>query len=547
MEHVYRPGSQSGHRYEWLAVPVFLVFLTLFWCFPSRDYTAVDGAVRCIGVFKDKNLLFHGNNHLLYPFWIGRWAALAGAMGIKAANAFQFMRISQAMNGLLGAAAIAILYGILQLLVEYQIALLCTALFGLSTAVLLHATNSAEPVSGLFFALLAMRVLIEGLRRNSRSILVASGICLALALASYQGMGIVAGVCAFACFWWVENRDGKSLFGIPVSLLWITVGGLAGVCGIYGSAYFHEGIPIAQMPHQFLSLGGAPEVYSGFTVSRFVNVPFGLLRNWFGAVPAGYSGIRALLHNPQRAFWLPAALAGLLVIGGIAWLVSKALWRLTHDWSHGCKVVSLAAAAMLVFPLLYWDSGYDKLWLLPLGAMMAAIAVSFRPKLLLPKERWTLLSMLVIALGAEIAVNAPRTVHSHFAPTPYLSDAESVSQSLGPSDRIVLGFDSVSSLWLTFWGQGVNWSQDSNWLLLPASTPSDAKQWLAAADVEHRQNNNSRILFLGILDQDRQHWDDFLGKRVGIPFSSFDEYRAHAIVLHRYALGSDSMTLRAFQ
>jgi hypothetical protein len=55
----------------------------------------------------------------LYPFWIGRWAALAQAPGIKATNSFEFMGISQAMNGFWGAGAVAILYGILQLLVEY--------------------------------------------------------------------------------------------------------------------------------------------------------------------------------------------------------------------------------------------------------------------------------------------------------------------------------------------------------------------------------------------------------------------------------------------
>ena len=109
-----------------------------------------------------------------------------------------------------------------------------------------------------------------------------------------------------------------------------------------------------------------------------------------------------------------------------------------------------------------------------------------------------------------------------------------------PSDRIMLDFDSVSTLWLSFWGQ------DSKSLVLPASTQAEAKQWLASAK-EDCQHNHGRILFIGVLDEDRQHWDNFLGKRVGIPFSFLDDYRAHAIVLQKYAVGTGSVTLRAFE
>jgi hypothetical protein len=104
----------------------------------------------------------------------------------------------------------------------------------------------------------------------------------------------------------------------------------------------------------------------------------------------------------------------------------------------------------------------------------------------------------------------------------------------------MLNFDPVSELWQAFWGQ------DSKTLMLPSSTAAEADAWLAAAKQECLQNNG-RILFVGVLDEDRQQWDDFLGRRIGIPFNLLDDYRARAIVLRKYAVGRNSLTLRAYQ
>src|SRR6266849_1395756 len=91
---------------------LFVLFLVLFALFPSNHYTAVDGALRCLRIFWNPALVFDENNHLLYPVWVLLWARLAEAIGIVAANAFEFIRLTQTMNALLTAASIATLYSV---------------------------------------------------------------------------------------------------------------------------------------------------------------------------------------------------------------------------------------------------------------------------------------------------------------------------------------------------------------------------------------------------------------------------------------------------
>jgi hypothetical protein len=526
-------------RLPLLAFTLFLIFLALFWCLPSHDYMAVDGATRCLSVYHDGNLMFHGNNHLLYPLWVSLWSRLVQAAGIRASNPFEFIRISQAMNGFLGAAAIAILYTILQLLVEYQIALLCSLVFGFSTALLLHATNSAEALAGLFFALLGVRVLMAGLRRNGWALMALAGICFGFALASYQAMGAIAGVAVFASLWWSSTRhEGRTFSGAPASLFWVALGGLFSVCGIYGFAYSRQSIPLAQMPRQFFSLTGS-EVYSGFTVSNFVNVPFGLLRNLFDGLPPRYSGIRAMLRDPQRTFWIPAVLAGLATVGLVAYIVAKTLWRMFRK-SRGLMLAALGAIALVCFPLVYWNPTYDKLWLLPLAVATTVVAVSFRPGFLHSGERKVLTTLLIVVLGTEIAVNLPPAFRSHLMATPHLADAEDVNRLIEPRDWIMLDFDNVSVLWLSFWGQ------NSKSLLLPASTTALATEWLTSAK-QANQQNGARLLFIGVLDEDRKTWDAFLGHRVGIPFDLLDEYRTHTTVIRKYVSDHGTTTIREYR
>jgi hypothetical protein len=524
-----------------LSAVLFSAFLLLYWLLPSQQYMAVDGSVRCVGVFSGPQLQLHGNNHMLYPLWVALWAKLSSAAGIRAANAFEYIRITEAMNAVLSAAIIAMLYLLLSTFSTRWVATLCTLLFGFSAAVSLHATNAAEPVAGVFFSMFGITLLAVGLQRENRALWIAAGISFALGLASYQAMGLVAGIGVFVSLWWAAAACQPSDFPrfAARSLLWVGLGGAVGICAVYGPAYAYQGIGVASMPRQFLALGGSPEVYSGFALPRLVNVPFGFIENLYGGLPRDYTGVRSLLRDPQRAIWIPALLAGLALLGCIAFFAGQALRSLARRAPRLITGAGLAGCLLLIFPLLYWDPMYSKLWLLPLVAVAGIFALSLLPGAL-PSGGHKLLAGLLIGLfGLELFFNVPQLVSRHVAPAPHLGDAEVVSQLVRPHDRVVIDFDEISMLWATFWGNG------SQVLLLPASTKTQASDWLTKAK-QDCQRGDGRILFVGVLDHDRVAWDAFLGTRVGIPFSLLDGYR-NAPVLRSFPMGTGMVTIREYR
>jgi hypothetical protein len=524
-----------------MSAVLFCLFLLVFLLLPSKHYMAVDGSVRSVDVFFSPRLQLHGNNHMLYPLWVALWAKLCAAAGIRAANAFEYIRITEAMNSVLSAAITAMVYLLLSVFSSRWVATLCALLFGLSTASLLHATNAAEPVAGLFFSMLGITLLAAGLQRENRALWIAAGVSFALALASYEATGLVAGLGVFVALWWAAavRRPGDVPRFAARTLLWVCLGGVLGICAVYGPAYAYEGLPARSMPREFVSLGGAPEIYSGFSVSRVVNLPFGLIRNLYGGLPADYVGARSLLREPQRAIWIPAVLAGFALLAFIAFLAVQALRFLARRAPRSVTIAGLTGCLLLIFPLLYWDPMYDKLWLLPLVAIVVIFALSLFPGALPTGKHNLLAGLLVGLLGLQIAFNIPALVSRHVTPAPYLGDAEAISKLVRPNDRLVIDFDDISSLWETFWGNG------SQYLLLPASTKTKASDWLSKAKQDCRRDD-CRILFIGVLDHDRAAWDTFLGARLGIPFGMLDEYRK-ASVLRSFPMDNGTVTIRAYR
>jgi hypothetical protein len=521
---------------------LFSFFLTLYTVFRTNQYTAVDGALRCLSVFWNRHLFFDENNHLLYPVWVLLWTGLVERIGLSLSNAFEFIRMTQAFNALMAAAAIALLYSILEALTTYRIAVLCSLVFGFSAAVVRHATNSAEPMPGLFFCLLGIRLLISGLGRDRWAHLLIGGLCFAVAMASYQAMGTIAGVGAFMCIWsaTVTHKPNEAFRAGALGLTWIALGGLLGVIAIYGFAYSYQQVPPHEMVGHFLSLTEA-HVYGGLSISRILNVPMGFIRNSLGGLPGDYAGIRSsLLQHPMRSIWIPFVMLELAMLSLTVALVAKALLRIGRGSTRILGAVAGGACLLIAFPLIYWDPLYDKLWLLPLAVAAAMAAISLRPDVLPPGRRQLLGALILCLLIAQLGINVPTMVESHADATPHLSDAEDLSKRVGTGDWVVLDFDDVSALWFAFWGH------DKNVLLLPASTITQAKEWLSSSKQECA-NGKARIFFVGVLDQDRKTWDAFLGERVGIPYSLFDEYRTHARVLTRYPFEKSVVTLREYQ
>ena len=515
-------------RRHFQAFQLALGFGALYLLLRSRQYMAVDGTLRCLDVYFHPAVRLHGNNHMLYPFWIWLWTRVPSLAGHPISDPLAFVSASQAMNAVASAITVGLLYSLLRAIAGNAYALLGSLLFGFSTAVVLHATNSAEPVVGLMFSMGAAVALVPALLRNSKPLLFLTGILLALALASYQSMVLIAPAIALFCLAWPVT--GEQRWRTPaMRLLTVAAGGATGVIVIYGWAYARQGVPWLQMPTKFLAIGGGPEIYAYWSVSKLVNFPLGYVRNLYFGLPSDYRGIRSLLRHPQRSLWIASVLFGFAVLTHVWYLIGTGLVAAVRR--SGLSKMLLGAGipiAMLavVFPLLYWGP-YDKLWLQPLALFVVAGGFAFGRAGLSQGRRRALVAGLGVLLVAEVGVNLPQAIADHIHPTPGLNEAREFAAMVGPRDAVVLAFDDISTLWVTFWGQ------DANVLLLPASRYREAAEWLARTEKDETQRGGS-LYFVGVLDQDRKTWDDFLGNRIGIPYSSFETYRQRAARVREY-------------
>jgi hypothetical protein len=170
-----------------LTALVLVAFLCLFVLLRTRNIFEVDGASRCLEVFRRQTLFFHGNNHMLYPANVLVWNRMVGALGFRPNGAEEFFAITQWMNCLAGAGCLAIVFYLMYLVTSsVRLAFGVVLAYGLSRAFLLHATNAAEPLAGVFWSLLAMCFAALSLKRKSNWPIIVSALLFSLAMATYQ-------------------------------------------------------------------------------------------------------------------------------------------------------------------------------------------------------------------------------------------------------------------------------------------------------------------------------------------------------------------------
>ena len=499
----------------------------------SQQYTAVDGALRCLDVFHLHAPLVSGNNHLLAQVDVFLWHRLLGLFGLGAADPLAYLRLTQLMNAAAAAGSAALVYWIVRTTTSSDLAAVAAAAgLAFSRAFLLHATSSAEPMVGLLWSLVALTGVLVAMRRASPMPAAIAGVALALSLATYESMVMIAPALL------VVSLTGERARARTIALL---AGAAAATAGIYAWAYASLGtLTPALMVRRFMDLPGA-RVWGGPNAGKLGNLPLGMAQSLLPVLPPGYGGIRSLLHAGvpvARVAWLAGAVLGLLTLAAA---FTRAAWRertaLTR--SPGSPVVALAAgllAAMLV-PLA-WDPLYDKLWLQPLALAFLIggllIGVHAPP----PRAAVARVASLVIAL--EIALNLAWAVPAHLHPSPYLEAARTIARTVRSGDLLVHDWDPVSQLYVSLWGAGTT-TYD-----LPAAAvvrgPAAARELDSA--VFAARGRGAVVYFLAVLDEERGAWDAFLGRRLRLPFEALDRYRDSATIVVRLGGGPAPVTLR---
>lgn len=534
-----------------LFIGVWIVFAFIYLTLRSNQFTAVDGALRSMQVYWRRPPYIGSNNHLLYPANVYAWSEFLKAFGARWNGPTAFIRLIQAMNAFFGAGAVALVYLLIRRMTGVNAPAMAGALiFGISHAVLMHATNSAEPVVGLFVSLAAAAIAIEGIARDKIGWLMMSGFLLALALANYESMFLIAPSlllmasllpgpdCApeelpFSRLDFPSDLDEAAIRLKRIFAM--AAGFFIGVIAIYGTAFYRAGIHSPRaMILRFLSMGGGRKVYGGWSVSKAVNFPVGFIGNLFGILPRNYGGLRQMIREDRFARLTLILVLG-VVLAAAAATIYSGLIRKARKFMLRWPVRLLlgVGAAFIFFPDIYWDPTYDKLWLQPLAVIVVFAAVS-ADKL----EGWRykaagVMSALIII--GEGAINLPKAWAAHTRPTACLEDARAVANLVRPTDKVVADFDPVSTLWLSLYDD-----QPSRSLMFPAATPSVSlptlRNWTSECAV-----SRCRILFINVLNQSRSVWNGFLGDRVGVPYGALDDYRLTAKPLMTFACEEGSL------
>ena len=517
------------------AIGVGAVFLLIFALLRSQQYTAVDGALRSLDVFRLPTLAFAGNNHLLYPANVLAWHRLLALIGIMGHDALGFLRLTQLMNAAAAAGCVGLVYWIVRVATGAGGAALAAAAgLAFSRAFLLHATNAAEPMAGLFWSLVAATGAVVAVRRKLIWPAVVAGFALALGVASYESMLMVAP--AALVLLGFGERPRRSIIAFVAAALLASA-------GIFGFAYASSGTTApSAMLQRFIELPGA-SVWGGTSLSKVANLPLGAGQSLLPVLPPGYGGVRSLLHAgtaPLRIVWLVAALAGVAALGGalVRRFVSERA-ALTGDARPAAIAFATGLAAACLVPL-WWDPLYGKLWLLPLALAWVGGGVLVGGPLAGGRRGLAWGALLLI--GLEIAVNLSWAVPAHRNESPYLEASRVVARTVQPGDLLILDWDPVSELYTALWG-----TDTGSWNLPSAAVLSGpaALTELAQA-VEAAQDHGKAVYFVGVLDETPAAWDAFLGRRLRLPFAGLDRYRESARVVARFG-PSTALTLRRLQ
>jgi hypothetical protein len=533
---------------------ILVVFSLIFILLGSKQYVAVDGALRCLDVYYSQKLFIHQNNHLLYPVNVYFWHQFLAAFGIYANDPVDYLKLTQVMNAVAAAGCLAILYCLTYAATSSRgISLGVTIGYGFSNAFFSHATNSAEPMVGLWWSFLAIGAIALALKTKKRRLFFASGALFALAMASYQSLVLLSSAAAALCLTWPLTKDTPGAIQknirLDIGAIWRAslpaLGGIVGVALIYGIAYYYSGThQIGAMLGRFFTLDGGKDIYGGITISKLATLPLGLT-NSVAPVLKDFTGIKAFLL--QRG--LDSQLIGVFSLMFVTLaFVLLALYLALSGRIHfratdkATLFALMTGLAITLSALAYWSAFYDKLWLQPTACIFFLCGFALKPGI---TDKLNFQGYLKAAGIVLIVIEATLTltfkgVPDRFSEAAYLSEAKEVAELVRAQDMVVCDWDGLSTTYSTVFRNGKS-------IQLPALTsesgPDEALKKIRQ-DILQTQRQGGQVYFLNVLDIPEESWNGFLGNGLGLDYYKFDDFRKNTEVVKSFRLKNGAVTLR---
>ena len=524
---------------------VFLASAITFIAFRSKDMCGVDGAFRCLEVYRRGVLFFHENNHMLYPVNVLLWSRIASAIMSTPHTPEAFFAMVQLMNCLAGAACLAMVFYLTQLATSTGLALGVAAVYGLTRAFLLHSTNSAEVMVGVLWSFLALCCAALALKYATSWPLVGSALLFSLGMATYQSTILLAPAAIVLFSFGRLKAEGGTIWSWPRArdAALFVCSGFAGCLVIFSLVYWYQGVltPVGMLKAFFVHRD--ERAYLGVGAAKSLSLAIGLARNLFPVLP-DFTGIRHLIAGPK-----PTLLWFLLLLFALGGLLSYCVFRLVKGWKKldaAAQIGVLVAATGLTLttvPLVIWDPEYDKLWIQPLAFLAFLVAVALGVVKLPGDSRFVLSAVIPSAVFAGLLFNAGGAVRDHFREQTDLREVKRLATLIGEHDLLVGDWDRISTIY------GYGWAKDNHFVSFPSEAVlfgPDSVSRLREA-VLNTHSSGGQVYFLAILDEPKATWEPFLAAKCGVPFSAMDVYRKRSVVRDTIYSNSGRVPLRQLE
>lgn len=525
---------------------VFCVAATVYLLLRTADFLAVDGALRGLEVYQLGRPFLHPNHHLLYPVDVYWWITLLSWLGIHATGPVSFLSLTQAMNAIAGAGVVTILYGLCYRLTKAAgVACMVTIAYGLSRAFLAHATNSAEPMVGLFWSSLSIVLAVYGVAYKKIWACIAAGVLLALTTATYQSMALIAPAVAFWIWRWPRNNRVQRhllLFLAPYM-----AGFAVGVVAIFGVAFYWSGThSMLGMVQQFMVRDAYLVNEGGITLIGIAGLLAGLAYALFPCLPRECTGFRCLA-TAEHQVWIPVAVLAIVV--AVVWLgamlvLVRRVWPSMTESEKVAIVSSVLGLCSTITPAVWYHlSTYDKLWLEPLACLLFAsgtvVAVFFRRPRSQPTRARTVQAWSCAAIAILAATNVARVPSLRAASQASLANADELATLVKDHDLLVGDWNDIFLLYQAFW------APRANTFNVPSQAIGFGPETIArlADRANSTRISAGNVYFLGLLDLSPEQWrGSFAGKP--LQYSAFDLYRQCAQVIKSFRSRDHTITLR---
>lgn len=538
-------SQRARTKVGWNIALVFIVSTSLSILLRSGNIMMVDGAFRCLEVFRRQTIFFHSNNHMLYPVDVLLWNRLLHVFGITSLNARQYFAHTQLMNCVAGGGCLGIIFYLTYLVSSSQTAALGVVItYGLSKAFLLHATNSAEPLVGVFWSLVAIIFAVLAVRRKSDLPIIISAVFLSLAMATYQSTILLAPAAIVLIWKGRSDRDGTPLFS---GARWIefcefALTGITACAVIFGRAYWLQGYRRPEALVKYFFAHGDARAYLGVGFGKSLNIPIGFVRNIF-PLAERYTGIRNLLAGPKLTLVSLLLVFGSLFVFLVAYVLRlKTTWKdLAAEVQLGITVAAVGLAFTII-PVIIWDPHYDKLWLQPLACLAFAIGCGLEDVSRDSRYRFWMARVCPLLVLAGVSLNLIWATQTHEMSSPDLEETQRLANYVGSQDLVVGDWDAISTLY------GYGWAEGGHFISFPGDAvlygPNSLVRLRDA--IEAAQKRKGRVYFLSILDDPKTSWDSLIGSRCGVPYADFELYRRHSIAREKFYTDDSQVVLRQY-